>query len=476
MAQRQLPANPFVFPVGMVTLMVALAFGGCARDAEPPRWNLILISFDTLRADHLSTYGYRRQTSPNIDRLAMDGLLFEQAFSQSPKTATSHMTIMTGMYPPAHGVKNLDQPRVKSLPEGIPTLAEILHQAGYRNEAYTGSANVKADLGFGRGFSVYEQLKGAEEIFAQSTRALQRLAQPSEPEVTVPFFLFVHTFAVHDPYTPGDEYARRFVDPDYRGEIIHSADELIRLARDGGYWPRADVFWSQVDQESEADHQHLRDLYDAEILYADDLLGRFLATLDDLELDESTVVVFLSDHGEQFFEHGGYVHNNLYQHTLHVPLIFRFPEALGFVPGTRVEGLVQLVDVLPTVLELLELPSLEHLQGRSLLPVLHGAEPIPRPVFSQWIRVGKFWALRDGDWKYLREMRSHRLYDLSHDPGEQTDLAASEPEIYWRMRQQTDEFVRQSWDVSYALQHGPPVEVDEETRQQLEAMGYLDPP
>lgn len=460
----------------MTTLTVALALGGCDRDEPSPRWNLILISFDTLRADHLSAYGYARQTSPNIDRLAAGGVLFEQAFSQSPKTATSHMTIMTGMYPPAHGVKNLNQPHPKSLPEGIPTLAEILQQAGYHNEAYAGTGNVKADLGFGRGFAIYEELRGAEKIFSRSIDALERLAQTPSPDKTTPFFLFVHTYEVHDPYTPKDEFAQQFVDPDYRGEIVHSAEELIRLAGDAGYWPRADTFWSRVDKHSEADRQHVRDLYDAEILYADQLLGQFLTTLGDLELDQSTVVVFLSDHGEQFFEHGGYVHNNLYQYTLHVPLIFRFPDALGVNPGIRIEGVVQLVDVLPTLLELLELPSPNHLQGRSLVPMLHGAEPASRPVFSQWIRGGKFLALRDGDWKYLREMSNQRLYDLSRDPGEQNNLAASEPEIFAQMRQRIDGLVRESRDVSYTLQHGPPVEIDEETRNTLEALGYLQQP
>lgn len=204
---------------------------------------------------------------------------------------------------------------------------------------------------------------------------MQRLAQNSDAGETIPAFLFIHTFEVHDPRTSPDEYARRFVDPEYEGEIIHSAEELIRLAGDDGYWPRADVFWGRVDRDSEIDPQHVCDLYDAGVPYADSLLGGFLSTLRELYLDESTIVVFLSDHGEQLFEHGGYVRNKPYQYTLHVPLILRFPDTLGPVPGTRIEGVVQLVDVPPTLLELLELPSPNHLQGVSLVPVLHSDEP-----------------------------------------------------------------------------------------------------
>ncbi len=138
--------------------------------------SLVVISVDTLRADHLTCYGYERPTTPSIDRLARQGLLFENAFSQSAKTATSHMTIMTGLYPAVHGVTNIRNGRARAPRAGIPTLASLLHDAGYRTEAYTAGANVHAKLGFSRGFDVYEHIMSQGRLFERAGAALEELA------------------------------------------------------------------------------------------------------------------------------------------------------------------------------------------------------------------------------------------------------------------------------------------------------------
>lgn len=462
--------RPRTFP----TLALCLAAVGlsCRQPVEPPRPNLVLVSIDTLRADHLTAYGYERSTSPEISRLASEGILFEQAFSQSPKTATSHMSLFTGVYPPAHRVANWGERRQRRLSDDVPTLATLLAQAGYRTEAHTGGGNVSARLGFDQGFEIYEEHRGADLPFEGAGKALDRFVG-DDREVSPPFFLFVHTFAVHDPYVPPSAFAEEFVDPSYSGGIVGSQEELERLAGGTNYWARNAEYWNRVDRNDPADIQHLKDLYDAEILFTDSQFAAFREHLRWLGLEDETIVVVLSDHGEEFLDHGGFLHNAMFQEILHVPLIIRFPASLGLASGRRIQEVVRLVDVVPTLLEVLGLPAPEHLQGESLLPLVEGSEALARPVFSQWLAGGRIVALRDGDWKYMRVKRQEQLFDLSADPRESVDRFSARPEVLAKLRQRVDEIIGESH--AYAETQTPtrPPELDQQTRDQLEALGYL---
>jgi arylsulfatase A-like enzyme len=453
--------------------LVALAWS-CRRSGDPPRPNLVLVSIDTLRADHLTAYGYERPTSPAISRLADDGVLFEQAFSQSPKTATSHMSLLTGVYPPAHRVANWGERRVRRLSEDVPTLATMLARSGYRTAAHTDGGNVSARLGFDQGFERYLEHRGAGTVFEGARKALDRFVEADGAAGRAPFFLFVHTFEVHDPYVPPAEYAAEFVDPSYSGSIVGSQEELDRLASGRSYWASHDEYWKRVDRTDPADIQHLQDLYDAGILYTDAQFGSFMDHLRRLDLDAETIVVVLSDHGEEFLEHGGFLHNSLFQEILHVPLILRFPASLDLPAGRRIQTIVRLVDVVPTLLEAMGLPAPEHLQGQSLMPLIFGGEGPTRPVFSQWLAGGRIVALRDGDWKYIRIKRQEQLFDLSEDPGESADRRSVRPEILARLQSEVEEIIGDSYAFAEAQTPARPPSLDEETRKQLEALGYLD--
>lgn len=456
----------------LTALGLAAAGLSCQKSVEQRRPNLILVSIDTLRADHLSVYGYDRPTSPEISRLAKEGILFEQAFSQSPKTATSHMSLFTGVYPPAHRVANWGERRVRRLSDDVPTLATLLAQSGYRTEAHTGGGNVSARLGFDQGFQVYEEHQGTDPVFEGASKALDRFAQAGGG-AKAPFFLFVHTFEVHDPYVPPPEFAAEFADPSYSGDIVSSQEELERLAGGGNYWARNREFWGRVDREDPADIQHLKDLYDAEILFTDSQIAAFRQRLRKLGLEDETILVVLSDHGEEFLDHGGFLHNALFQEILHVPLVFRFPASLGLAAGLRIQDVVQLVDVVPTLLEVLDLPAPEHLQGRSLLPLVEDGEPLDRPVFSQWLAGGRIVALRDGDWKYIQFKRQEQLFHLAADPGESLDRVLAQPEVLERLRAMVGEIIGESYAFAETQTPARPPQLDQETRQQLEALGYL---
>jgi len=431
------------------------------------RYNLILISLDTLRPDHLNTYGYTRNTSPFMAEFAGDSVVFEQAFSQSPKTASSHMTIFTGLYPSVHGVENLSE-RNRRLSDEIPTLASLLSLRGYRTEAVVGGGNVSGKLGFDRGFENYQETTELRDPIEQGERIVERLAKSSES-----FFLFVHTYQVHDPYVPDPEFAELFSDPDYAGEIIGSREELERVAGGQEYWQQYNAYWSRVDPTSEADAQHLRDLYDAEIRFTDDLLKSFFDRVDELGLFSNTVVVVLSDHGEEFFEHGSALHNTLYREVLHVPLIFRLPDSLGIDRAQRRQEIVRLIDIKPTIMELLGIPVPDHVQGTSLVELMQGRGGSPLPVFSERIQGAKRFALQVNGWKYIRERGHEELYDLRNDPEETNNLAGRNESELRDLRRQADDLVRANEALGRELQPGSAFELEKQTREQLEALGYI---
>jgi arylsulfatase A-like enzyme len=461
---------------------------------ENPR-SIVLISIDTLRADHLSAYGYDRETSPSVDRLASEGILFEEAYSQSPKTASSHMTIMTGVYPEAHGVRNWEEKgrgkrgekgkgkrgkkgrgkrgENRRLSEEIPTLATVLRRAGYRTVGYAGGGNVAGGLGFNQGFQIYRRVKGAGPVFKTAAAALEELTRPTGTAGHTPFFLFIHTFETHDPYVPPQPYADLYADPDYDGRIVSSRLKLRLLSRGGDWGARHKAYWARVEPESRRDVQHLRDLYDGAIRYTDDQIGGFLERFRTLKLEDEALIVFLSDHGEEFREHGGFRHNDVYQEVLQVPLILRCPgDGSKKAQGRRVKAAVRLLDVMPTLLEFVGLPVPEHAEGRSLLPLLRRAEEAPRPVFSQW-RWKHYETLRLGDWKYIRRPSEEELFNLADDPGEKRNLASRHRDRGRGFAGQIAALIETSARFRRAAGGGKPAPLDRKTREELRALGYL---
>ncbi len=439
----------------------------------PGRPNLVLISIDTLRADHLSTYGHDRPTSPNIDRLAAESVLFEHAFSHSPKTASSHMSLMTGLYPESHRVKNRmtgGQEWLGSLSADIPTLAEFLEAAGYSTHARTGGGNLHADIGFARGFETYSSPTSSygSAIFKSSIGRLESLARSNQP-----FFLFVHTYQTHSPYLPPKRYHDAFVDPAYAGRITTDHNELSR-GKGSDFSNVYEAFWSRVDPKSKSDQQHLLDLYDACIRFVDDQVGALLDRIDELGLRENTLVALVSDHGEEFGEHEGFEHNALWREILHVPLIIRVPDSVR--PGwgsKRIEATVGLVDVLPTLLELMKIPIPTHFQGSSLAPIVESGAAGRPWAFAQY-RLWNQNSLQAGNWKLLRRGPIAQVFDLSEDPAEMNDVGPTRPEILADGAEQVDRILEASRAYWPLVREGEAAELDSEQRSRLEALGYAD--
>jgi arylsulfatase A-like enzyme len=406
-----------------------------------------VVSIDTLRADRLGCYGYHKPTSPTIDRLAAGGIRFERAVAESSWTLPSHMTLMTGLYPSAHDVV---QPKRK-LSRKIPTLAQTLAGNGYRTYANTGGGYVGRQFGFHRGFEKYvTERQPFTDVVSQFLDWLDGL-QPKEQ-----FLAFLHTYEVHCPYDPPPNY-RELLDvqaPDVPLEIEGKCPEA--------YFNKLDLTDDQV--------RYLSDLYDADIRRIDDAVAELLAGLDERALRRNTIMVLLSDHGEEFREHGSIGHGrNLFYPVLNIPMIVSGP---ALAPGT-IEVEAGLVDVVPTLLDVLGVDGMNS-QGRSFAGAL-GGMPIddqPGGALSEHDRKEKLVSIVAGPHHLILDVDSgdELLFDVDVDPAEQHNLIERDSETTERMRSRLAE-ARAGLQAEAGAQEA---EQDAAKREQLRALGYVE--
>lgn len=352
-------------------------------NGDGTRPDLILISIDTLRPDHLGAYGYERDTSPSLDSLAARAAIFENAFAQSSWTLPSHMSLVTSTYPLVHQVET----ERRSLPAAIPTLAESLQANGYETTGFVSWIYLAAKFGFDRGFDRYDELIPPEELQDASSKhsvraagivdsvlswAAERSAARTASHETArsdPFFLFVHFFDPHMDYDPPLDDARRF-DPAIRTTDSGSYETLK------GYIAglQANVPPIPGDVIDRA-----MDLYDAEIRYTDREVGRLLAELRRLGLLDRAILVVTSDHGEEFGEHGSMEGHQwtLYDEVLRVPLLISSP----WTEAVRISEIVESIDIAPTLLRFAGVTAPPTYQGRPLQPLLEplGGDESPSP-------------------------------------------------------------------------------------------------
>jgi arylsulfatase A-like enzyme len=405
------------------------------------RPNLVVISIDTLRADHLGCYGYPRPTSPNLDALATAGARFSEAIAPSPWTLPSHMTMWTALPPAAHQVIT----RERRLRARVQTLAEVLRDAGYRTAAVVAGGYLRAEYGHIQGFESYDDetlhrscgqasyrtCVTGPALLAKARRQLARLEQSATDGG--PFFLLVHLWDVHGSYMPPAPYTDMF-DRSYRGHRPFS--EAYDALYDG-------------QRVSDAELDHLVALYDGEIAYTDTIVGDLLESLRTSGLLDRTVVAVTADHGEEFFEHGRWGHeHNLYRESLHVPLILRFPTKIP--PGTVVDRPVRLAELAPMLLALLEVQAPAGF-GQSPGRLEPGLQRQPPLWTSGGNRLdpgtdivadlkGRAISLRRGRWKLIEQLYgrssepSVELYDLASDLGQHVDVHARHPNVVTSLR------------------------------------------
>ena len=393
--------------------------------------NIILISLDTTRADHLSCYGYHRLTSPHLDKFASRGVIFDSHFSPHIPTYPGHTTMMSGKDIYAHRVTGQSG---TPEPQNIRLLAEILQQEGY----FTAAAD---NLGrwFTNGFDHIEnykwdssaktEMRKGEAVAGAAMRTIDLAARQDKP-----FFLFWHFWDPHTPYLPPKPFDRMFYSGDEKNPSNNSLDEMWGFKAFNRYFAE----W----MPGVTDVEYPIAQYDAEIAYMDTCLASLWTHLEDQGLAEDTLIIVTADHGEELDEHQHWFdHHGLYDTNLHIPLILSCP---GLMPsGLRINGLTQMMDITPTILDFLELGHIviaEGMQGRSLLPLIEnptsaarGSTDILHITENTWMKKR---GVRTNNWKLIVPLETPdlhgksevELYDLSVDPGELNNLAALLPE------------------------------------------------
>jgi arylsulfatase A-like enzyme len=479
--------------------------------------HVILYVLDALRSDHLSCYGYERETSPHIDALAYDGVVFENCFTSTTWTRPVAASILTGTYPGVHLVRS----RYEMFSTNLPRLPQLLKASGFRTAAFSTMGNIASEIGFDEGFDQYFDLFRDPAILAKRRRldsAKEGLMHAPDQEIALPraedihdylfpwleehqatnTFSFVWSIETHVPYQAPDGFRR------FSGPSLPRPNEGER---------------EDIRSAGAADRQRIMNLYDNEICYNDYCIGQIVGHLKKLGIYDDTLIVVVADHGDAFYEHGTYAHGHApYEELVRVPLVIKLP---GWqYTGRRVKGLVELIDIFPTVVAVTGLPpgtaGSDFVQGHSLLPLIDDTRSQVRDyVFSdtQSLEIGsRYLSVRDRCWKYIQVQRPQRdkrtlistirhvidrrmlldvlfnprhflrryfsrlneyLFDLQTDPDEQHNLAVEHPDIACHFRQvltgwqqQNDELAQQVGSLSYSYEEG------ESLRRHLEELGY----
>ena len=471
--------------------IAAIAIGGCADDAAdspadrgvPSVENVLVVCVDTLRADRLGLYGYGPPTSPAIDRFFAPGVVFDQARSASPHTAPSHATLFTSLYPTAHDVVNdrTEGRDAGALPDGVVTLAEVLRDAGFETAGFVSGGNLSKRWRADRGFSTWdEKLEGFDR---RIDAFLEWLGRRQDRR----FFALLHTYQVHAPYLPPPDLVERFTDASYDGPMRERVERMT-ASGDTGAARLGDTrdYWGDRHTFDDDDVAFLSGLYDAEIALTDREFARLIDRLEAGGHLDRTLVVLLSDHGEEFMDHGRFAHDQVFEELLHVPLLLRFPDESG-VAARRVNGVVELLDVAPTLVDLVGLPAPRPWAGMSLRPAIQTpAEPRGRPSFAELMtnpgpRVGV--AVRSGRFKLIdieqrgTEHRWRYLFDLSKDPAERNNLFDSNDPSHVQARRRLREEIRRrrALDLEMRGLMGGALErgvLDPDDAEALEQLGY----
>ena len=433
---------------GMILLIA------CAKEAPrlptpAPRPHVLLISLDACRADHLSAYGYARNTSPFLKELAARGTLFKNAFCNTHGTTPSHATMLSSLYQETHRIEYRaveGDGGQEAVPTRVVLLPEVLKANGYVTLGVNDGGQMARAYGFDRGFVEFDDAGGGIE--SGSAKLLEKIRRNLASDG--PIFAFLHTYSVHSPYLPPEPYRTMF------GDFPHA----IQITSEA-LFPIANTAWRDLKP---GDLDFLKTQYDGGIRFADDVLRRLFDALKAAGFLERAVVAVTADHGEEFVEHGGLLHrNHLYEELLKIPLILTGP---GVPAGKVEEKLASLVDLAPTLLARAGIEPKVRMEGSDLLdPAFRGDT-----LFAQYGNLR--YVLRTRQWKYILTTKpeGEELYDLNADPGEKTNLAQKEPDKARRYRKALEEWRNTRPDLGAA---SAKVALTPESEKQLRALGYI---
>jgi len=387
--------------------------------------NILLITIDTLRADHLSCYGYKKMKTKNIDDIADKGILFTKAFCQVPLTLPSHVSIMTGLFPNHHGVRNNG---TYIFDKKSDTLAKVLKSQGYKTAAFISAYVLDRRFGLDYGFDLYDDEVPINPLSPHNLEAERKAAEVSKKAIqwlkkngNNKFFLWVHYYDPHSPYSPPKQYRDKY-----------------------------------------------EEAYDGEIAYVDDQIGLLFNSLKEINVYSDTLIIIMGDHGESFGEHKEFTHGMfLYDSTIHIPLIVKFPK---FNKPRRINSTVRSIDLFPSILELLKLKNYKT-DGSSLIPFLKFSSNrkdlwnYAETLYPNSFKWASLFSIRKKEWKLI-EAPKPELYNLAMDPQENSNLILKYPDKAKELRDllQTIKENEKSSTADY---------IDKETREKLQALGYI---
>lgn len=441
-------------------LALLTACGGAAPpDRAPTPPNVVVVLADTLRADHMSLYGYHRATTPHLDRLAAGAFVFERARAQAGCTFPSVNSLFTSRYPFDFNRQGEQQ---MGIPERYPTLAQLLDDNGYDTAAVSASPIVRVTAsdanpngGFGAGFQTFD-----ESVLWHAAESVNRRAASILGELREPFFLYLHYMDPHDPYAPPASHQRSFAGA-YDGHDFVAAGDIN---------PIAEMLFADGPELriTDSDVQHLVDLYDDEIRYFDSQLAELVSVLAADGMLDRTLLIVTSDHGEEFLEHDQVGHcRGVWDTLTRVPLLLRVP---GLDGGVRISSPVQLVDVLPTVLDLANIAAADlDLEGVTLRPLLEGRPPLRDYAFADQSR---FRAADDGRYQLILDgvSFSTTLFDVVEDPLAQRNLYRPNHPQVDRLGDALDTWLK---DTGQWVSFDEALAASTAKEEELRALGYL---
>lgn len=439
-------------------LALSLPFLVACPPADAPKPNVLWIVVDTMRADRL---GGERNLTPYLDKLGKRGVVFESAYAHSPWTLPSMASMLTSLHPKEHGAGGLIG-GFTTLRKDVLTAPAIFSRAGYQTHAIVNVEFLKEKYGVTRDFDGLDAVTYTNNVDVrvaqETTDAALKFVEGAPKDK--PFFMFLHYFDVHAVYDPPQPFRRRYAavfdrDGGENRTLFGTRDHMIAL-RKGEL--NLNQPWIQRAAK----------LYDGEVAYTDAEIGRLLDRLTAMGLDENTLIVFTSDHGEEFLDHGNFEHGHtVYDELIHIPMVMVGP---GVKPGGRVSQVVRQVDILPTLCEAADIAGERTFTGLSLVPELRGEPGRDRRVLSH----GNMWGLpssawRDGDWKLIVPAGgSPELYNMVQDPGELTNLAGQEPERLKKLQ----ESLQAMENAMSSLQPGSAVNLSAQELDGFKGMGY----
>lgn len=481
-----------------VGLLITLSFLlGCPNlplltqdNATCSNCNIILISIDTLRQDVLGVYGGTPSVSPQIDAFARSATVYDEYYAVSPYTAPAHTSMFTGLSPIAHNVCNIGTGavgRCKPLPQSVETLASFFRRKGYQTSAIHNHGNLAGQVGLERGFDEFEGVSTPQIFF----KAVEKVAQFEETKK--PFFLFIHTYQAHDPYLTEHRYASKFEDPPYQGNIVGEESKFRELVRsfnikkgvaadqfDWNDWHK--IFWDRVKIKEQQEIKYLFQLYQGAVNKVDDQIGHFFKGISGAL--KNTVVIITSDHGEEFGEHGQFVHQQVFREVTKIPLVIRHPQIKKLtrvnVPVSQTELACMLSKAVGAV------PPTQF--GSCLL---NSTQSEARTLFQSCPEHEKYGAFKgrghlvvDGRFGPNRNSQQEVFYfDHRTDPFEKNNLWPKSEEaqaLYQELRQHVVEQMQEARELKKADMHQETRELPISTptllpnhMRQLKALGYL---